>query len=372
MRPDVVVPVPMHWRRRLMRGTNSPAIVAERLAGPLAGAAGVRLAASHAAHAAAVQPAAVGAAGQCSQCLRGASRISFERGPRAVGRRHSHDRLDLQRGGQGAQEGRCRVRGRRGRGADAASLRQHLGTIEIAHVLTRRELCESAPARASSRAGRPIGWRRGCGNWDTPSRSSRSRPPATCSNSGRSPTSGRRACSRRRFSGQCSPARWTWRSTVSRTCRPIRSPGSRSLPCRRARVRPTCWSRRTIANRCNELPESARVGTGSLRRQAQLRYVRPRSADRKHSRQRRHAAPQTRRRRVRRDRAGRSGAQAVGTGGAHHASAAVRRDAAGRGAGGAGNRMPRGRCATLCRAQVDRRCRLRMRQCSRSGRCWHI
>lgn len=29
---DVVVPVPMHWRRRLARGTNSPAILAERLA----------------------------------------------------------------------------------------------------------------------------------------------------------------------------------------------------------------------------------------------------------------------------------------------------------------------------------------------------
>jgi ComF family protein len=32
MRPDVVAPVPMHWRRRLVRGTNSPAILAERLA----------------------------------------------------------------------------------------------------------------------------------------------------------------------------------------------------------------------------------------------------------------------------------------------------------------------------------------------------
>jgi ComF family protein len=41
MRPDVVVPVPMHWRRRLARGTNSPVLLAERLAGrlgvPLAG-----------------------------------------------------------------------------------------------------------------------------------------------------------------------------------------------------------------------------------------------------------------------------------------------------------------------------------------------
>jgi predicted amidophosphoribosyltransferase len=33
LRPDVVVP--MHWRRRLARGTNSPAIMAERLAGHL-------------------------------------------------------------------------------------------------------------------------------------------------------------------------------------------------------------------------------------------------------------------------------------------------------------------------------------------------
>lgn len=30
-RPDVVVPVPMHWRRRWMRGTNSAAVLAERL-----------------------------------------------------------------------------------------------------------------------------------------------------------------------------------------------------------------------------------------------------------------------------------------------------------------------------------------------------
>jgi len=29
--PDVVVPVPMHWGRRLLRGTNSPTILAERL-----------------------------------------------------------------------------------------------------------------------------------------------------------------------------------------------------------------------------------------------------------------------------------------------------------------------------------------------------
>lgn len=35
LRPDVVVPVPMHWRRRLVRGANSPVIVAERLAGRL-------------------------------------------------------------------------------------------------------------------------------------------------------------------------------------------------------------------------------------------------------------------------------------------------------------------------------------------------
>jgi ComF family protein len=34
-RPDVVVPVAMHWRRRWARGTNSAALVAERLAGRL-------------------------------------------------------------------------------------------------------------------------------------------------------------------------------------------------------------------------------------------------------------------------------------------------------------------------------------------------
>jgi ComF family protein len=30
--PEVVVPIPMHWRRRLVRGTNSPEVLAERLA----------------------------------------------------------------------------------------------------------------------------------------------------------------------------------------------------------------------------------------------------------------------------------------------------------------------------------------------------
>jgi len=35
LRPDVVVPVPMHWRRRLARGTNSPEVLAERIAGKL-------------------------------------------------------------------------------------------------------------------------------------------------------------------------------------------------------------------------------------------------------------------------------------------------------------------------------------------------
>ena len=29
--PDVLMPVPMHWRRRLFSGTNNPEIVAERL-----------------------------------------------------------------------------------------------------------------------------------------------------------------------------------------------------------------------------------------------------------------------------------------------------------------------------------------------------
>lgn len=33
--PDVVAPVPMHWRRRLMRGSNSASILAEVLAGEL-------------------------------------------------------------------------------------------------------------------------------------------------------------------------------------------------------------------------------------------------------------------------------------------------------------------------------------------------
>lgn len=32
---DVVVPVPMHWRRRLLRGTNAPTTMAERIAGHL-------------------------------------------------------------------------------------------------------------------------------------------------------------------------------------------------------------------------------------------------------------------------------------------------------------------------------------------------
>jgi ComF family protein len=32
LQPDVIVPVPMHWRRRLVRGANSPVVLAERLA----------------------------------------------------------------------------------------------------------------------------------------------------------------------------------------------------------------------------------------------------------------------------------------------------------------------------------------------------
>jgi len=32
MCPDVVLPVPMHWRRRLMRGVNNPDVLAESLA----------------------------------------------------------------------------------------------------------------------------------------------------------------------------------------------------------------------------------------------------------------------------------------------------------------------------------------------------
>jgi len=35
LKPDVVVPVPMHWRRRLARGTNSPEVLAEKIAGRL-------------------------------------------------------------------------------------------------------------------------------------------------------------------------------------------------------------------------------------------------------------------------------------------------------------------------------------------------
>jgi ComF family protein len=33
--PDIVVPVPMHWRRRIVHGTNSAALLAEVLAGQL-------------------------------------------------------------------------------------------------------------------------------------------------------------------------------------------------------------------------------------------------------------------------------------------------------------------------------------------------
>ncbi len=32
LKPDMVVPVPMHWRRRLARGTNSPEVLSERIA----------------------------------------------------------------------------------------------------------------------------------------------------------------------------------------------------------------------------------------------------------------------------------------------------------------------------------------------------
>ena len=43
LRPDVVVPVPMHWSRRMLRGTNSPDVLADRLAHALGVPAAARL-----------------------------------------------------------------------------------------------------------------------------------------------------------------------------------------------------------------------------------------------------------------------------------------------------------------------------------------
>ena len=101
-----------------------------------------------------------------------------------------------------------------------------------------------------------------------------------------------------------------------------------------------------------ELPQTARVGTGSLRRQAQLRYVRP---DLRIENIRGNVDT-----RVRKLDDGKfdaivlaeAGLTAVGTRRPNFASAAVRRDAAGSRAGGARDRMPLDDATTFAAAAL--------------------
>ena len=122
--------------------------------------------------------------------------------------------------GADAQEGWGRVRRRRGRRANAAPL---------AHVHVTPD---DSPTRIrlGTRASKLARWQ---ADW-VAARLRRARARGRdrrdhdggrrASSRGRWPTSVRRACSRRRFSGRCSRARSTSRSTVSRTCRPTWSP----------------------------------------------------------------------------------------------------------------------------------------------------
>ena len=98
-----------------------------------------------------------------------------------------------------------------------------------------------------------------------------------------------------------------------------------SLPrCRCAKIRRMRWLR-APGGGSTELPSGARVGTGSLRRRAQLAALAAGPGDARHPRQRRHAAAKAGRGRVRRDRAGRGGAESAGLGESRDRAARRRR-----------------------------------------------
>ena len=98
-------------------------------------------------------------------------------------------------------------------------------------------------------------------------------------------------------------------STARRTCRWRCPTGSASRRCCRARIRATRWCCRR--GRRGARRRRPAIGTGSVRRSAQLRARLSRRALPPHSRQRRHAAAETGCRRVRRARAGGRGPEAA-------------------------------------------------------------
>ena len=152
------------------RGTNSPALLAERLARRLRAPLATDLLrrTRHTPPQFSLPPSERPA--NVRGAFRGAGRLSFGQRPRVVGRRHFHDRLHLQCGRADTQAGwggPCR-RGRR------RANHPPLG-MSMPVVIRNNERSDSARARASSPAGRPIGWPRGCGSLGTRSRSSKSR-----------------------------------------------------------------------------------------------------------------------------------------------------------------------------------------------------
>ena len=113
-----------------------------------------------------------------------------------------------------------------------------------------------------------------------------------------------------------------------------------------------------VSNRYHELaalPDGARVGTSSLRREAQLRERFPLLVDRAAARQRQHAAAQARRRAVRRDHPRRGRIEAARLRRPHRGAARARRQPAGARAGRARDRMPRRSRRRRRRARAARR-----------------
>ena len=133
--------------------------------------------------------------------------------------------------------------------------------------------------------------------------------------SARSPKSAASGCSSRKSKTRCSAATSISPCTAARTCRQCCPTDSTSAPCSSAKIpemRSSCvrsdpyrWNapgnthgRRSIAVRV-----SGRIGTGSVRRIAQLRALFPTAVVHERARQSRHTTPQARRRRLRSPRA---------------------------------------------------------------------
>ena len=117
----------------------------------------------------------------------------------------------------------------------------------------------------------------------------------------------------------------------------------------RARRRGRCVRQQRL-RALDELPRGARVGTSSLRRQAQLRALRPGPRAARPARQRQHAPGQARRRRLRRDHARLRRPRPARLRRAHPRAAGAAGLAAGGGAGRDRGRMPRRRRRARCAA----------------------